>query len=183
MEFPMVESTRAAMRRRRLLALVVGCALAGPGLAMAQAPGAAAAAATRLEGRTLDGRPFTLESQRGKVVVLLFWSTACAVCRDLMPELRANYAGWAGRPFELVTVSTDARRQDALDYEQLLQRIVPLTERFPSLWRAEAGHQDGFGALAGVPTTFVIDPEGRIAAQYSGRLPPAAWDRVAELLP
>lgn len=180
----MFEAERPTLNRRSLLlAGAFGLGLGGSGVAAAQATPSAAPAAASLEGQTFDAQRFTLASQRGKVVMVLFWATGCAVCRDLMPELRANYAGWAGKPFELVTVSTDARRVDALDYERLLERIVPLAQRFPSLWRPDPHHKDGFGAIASVPTTFVIDPAGRVVEQYVGRIPPAAWDRVAELLP
>lgn len=180
----MFELESLTFRRRRLLRAAAGAVvLGGSGFAAAQpVPGVASAPAI-LEGQTFDAQRFTLASQRGKVVMVLFWSTGCAVCRDLMPELRANHAGWAGKPFELVTVSTDARRIDALDYERLLERIVPLTQRFPSLWRPDPDHKDSFGVIASVPTTFVIDPAGRVVEQYVGRIPPAAWDRVAELLP
>lgn len=165
------------MPRRRLLAAIVALAAA------ASAPAAAAPPRPQLVGRTLDGKPFNLLGQRGKVVLVVFWSTACAVCRDTLPELRRNYAGWAGKPFELVIVSTDTHRQDVLDYDRLVEQIVPMSERFPALWRAEPGHDDGFGAPGLLPATFVIDREGRIAERFNGRVPPEAWDRVAELLP
>jgi thiol-disulfide isomerase/thioredoxin len=51
-----------------------------------------------LSGRVLSGRTLSLANLRGKVVLLWFWSTGCAICRDVLPELRANYAGWRERP-------------------------------------------------------------------------------------
>lgn len=136
-----------------------------------------------LDGRTLDGQPYSIAAQRGKVQMVVFWSTACAVCRDTLPELRSNRNGWRGKPFELVLVATDGRRQDVLDYERVLERIVPMPERIPSLWRNEPGHRDGFGVLGQLPATFVIDRDGKVVARFSGRVPAEAWDRVAELLP
>ena len=41
-----------------------------------------------IEGKTIDGKPFQLSMLKGKVVLIMFWSTECAVCRDKMPELR-----------------------------------------------------------------------------------------------
>lgn len=137
----------------------------------------------RLEGRSLDGQPVSLSALRGKVVVVVFWSTACAVCRDTLPELRANHAGWRGQPFALLTVATDAARADVSKYHELLERVRPQADRIPALWRSEPGHQDSFGALPQLPAAFVIDREGRLVERYAGRIPPQAWDRVAELLP
>lgn len=164
-----------------LRGLLAAAVLGGAAAAMAQP--APVPPVAQLEGRTLAGRPFTLASQRGKVVMVVFWSTACAVCRDTLPELRANYAGWRGKPFELVLVATDAQRQDVVTYEALLDRIVPASAQFPSLWRQEPGHRDGFGPPGQLPATFVIDREGRAVERFAGRIPAEAWDRVAELLP
>ena len=84
-----------------------------------------------------DGKPRTLADFKGKVVLLMFWSTECAVCRDKMPELRQNYAGWNGKPFEMVLVSTDRKMQDVQDYERIISRTVSAAKsmaRWPSTW-------------------------------------------------
>ncbi|MBX3585433.1 MAG: TlpA family protein disulfide reductase [Ramlibacter sp.] len=148
------------------------------------APTSAAAPVTHpvVEGKTVDGKPFSLSSQRGKVVLLMFWSTGCAVCRDKMPELRQNYQGWAGKPFELVLVSTDRRVQDLYAYEQIISRTVPLKQRFVQLWAGEAGYRDNLGAPGQLPATLLIDKTGKVVARYAGRMPAEAWDQVAELL-
>jgi peroxiredoxin len=135
-----------------------------------------------VQGRTLEGKPFELRSLKGKVVLLMFWSTGCAVCRDKMPELRQNYAGWRGKPFEMVLVSTDRRMKDVEDYEQIISRTVPLQQRFVQLWAGEPGYKDSLGAPGQLPATFLIDREGRIVERYQGRIPAEAWDRIAELL-
>jgi thiol-disulfide isomerase/thioredoxin len=157
-------------------------------IAWPSVPGAALAAPVRpavpeLRGRTLDGTPFSLAEQRGKVVLLLLWSTSCAVCRDVLPELRANYAGWRGKPFEIVAVSIDKRRADVEDYRRLLETMVARGERFPMLWRGEAGHADNLGTPARLPASWVIDSKGNAAEQFLGRLPAEAWDRIADLMP
>lgn len=143
----------------------------------------AAEAQAQLAGRTLDGRPLDLAAMRGKVVLLMFWSTDCAVCRDKMAELRRNVAGWRGQPFEMIAVATDARQQDVVDYDALLHRMVPGSERFAMLWRADPAYRDGFGVLPKLPATYLIDREGRIVERFSGRIPPEAWDRIADLMP
>ena len=135
-----------------------------------------------LEGKSVDGKPFQLAALKGKVVMLMFWSTECAVCRDKMPELRRNYEGWAGKPFELVLVNVDQRKQDFDTYEKIISTIVPTKLRFPQLWRGESGYKDSLGTLPQLPATFVIDKGGKVVERFSGRVPAEAWDKVADLL-
>ncbi len=158
-------------------ALLITAAIALPVQAQVQA-----AAAPALEGRTIEGKPFRLSSLKGKVVLVMFWSTGCAVCRDKMPELRQNYEGWAGQPFEMVLVSTDRKMQDVEDYERIISRTVPVRQRFVQLWTGEPGYQDNLGKPGQLPATYVIDKAGRVAQRYQGRIPAEAWDKIADLL-
>lgn len=152
--------------------------------ALAQAAAAPAAAAPQLQGRTLDGKLFSLAELRGKVVLVYYWRTDCPVCRSIMSELRANYDGWQGKPFELVAVNLDARRSDLVDYEKVIATTVPTRQRFPSLWSGEAGHADGLrGKSTALPLSVIIDAKGQVVSRHEGRIPGEAWDRIAELLP
>lgn len=141
-----------------------------------------AVAATQIEGKTVEGKPFSLPTLKGKVVLVLYWSTGCAVCRDKMPELRTNYEGWAGKPFELVAVNTDARVKDMLDYENIISRTVPIRQRFVQLWAGDSSYRDNLGKHAQLPAAYLIDKSGKIVERYVGRIPPEAWDRIADLL-
>lgn len=80
----------------------------------------------QIKAKTIDGAPFTLTLLNGKVVLVMFWSTDRAVCRDKKPELRNNYSGWVGKPFELVAVGTDSRVLELVDYERI---ISPRSEK------------------------------------------------------
>lgn len=168
-----------------LVAAILACLMVN---ALAQVPAPSVAAvkpqepALQVEGKTIDGMPFSLASQRGKVVLLMLWSTGCAVCRDKMPELRTNYEGWAGKPFELVAVNTDARMKDMLDYENIISRTVPTRQRFVQLWAGDSSYRDNLGKHAQLPAGYLIDKSGKIVERYVGRIPPEAWDRIADLL-
>jgi len=155
-----------------------------PAFAQTSATPARPAPATlpQIEGKTIDGTPFNLSTLKGKVVLVMFWSTGCAVCRDKMPELRSNYAGWAGKPFELVAISTDSRVQELLDYERIISRIVPMKQRFVQLWTGETGYQDNLGKHSMLPAAYLLDKTGKVVERYVGRIPPEAWDRIADLL-
>lgn len=169
----------AALDRRRLLRLAT-LGLLSPA-AFAQAP-ELATTAPHLRGVDRDGRGFDLAAQRGRVVMVMFWSTACAVCRDKMPELRANLRGWQGQPFTLVGVNTDPARRSFDDWEALVALTIAPDQRFPQLWRGDPRHQDSFGAVGVLPATFLIDKQGRLAHSFQGRVPAEAWDRIADLL-
>jgi thiol-disulfide isomerase/thioredoxin len=135
-----------------------------------------------MEGKTIDGKPFRLASLKGKVVLVMFWSTGCAVCRDKMPELRANYEAWRDKPFQLVAVSLDRSLAAVREYDAILNRVVPMKQQFPMLWRADATHRDDFGAMAQTPTSFILDKQHREVKQIRGRIDASLWDDIAELV-
>lgn len=162
---------------RTLLALALAVALAPvPALALQ------AGETPVIQGWTLTGAPFDLAALRGKVVLVLFWSTDCAVCRDKMPELRANAQGWAGKPFELVSISFDRREQDALDYEKLVATMVPASQRFAALWSGNPAYKGNAPRPAQFPTAWLLDKSGKLVETYTGRIPAEAWDKIADLL-
>lgn len=167
--------TTYLMKLNHLIPFLFATALSAS--ALAQVP-----AAPAIEGKTLEGKPFQLSSQKGKVVLVMFWSTDCAVCRDKMPELRQNVEGWKSKPFELVLVSTDRKMQDVVDYDKVISRTVPVKQRFVQLWAGEPGYKDSFGKQAQLPSTFVIDKSGKVVERYQGRIPAEAWDKISELL-
>ncbi len=168
-----------------LSAFVMGSQTAA---AQTAAPAKPASAATpvvnvaQIEGKTIDGNPFRLSTLKGKVVLVMYWSTGCAVCRDKMPELRSNYEGWMGKPFELVAISTDSRVQDLLDYERIISRTVPIKQRFVQLWSGENDYKDNLGKHTQLPAAYLIDKTGKIVERYKGRIPAEAWDKIADLL-
>ena len=143
-------------------------------------------ATPQLSGNTLDKKPFQLAALKGKVVLLMFWSTDCPVCREQMAELRENVQGWANKPFELVLVSVDKNMNDVDSYNAILNASVPVKQRFTQLWAGDAGFKDNLGTLQlpknQLPATFLIDKTGKLVERYNGRVPAQAWDAIADLL-
>lgn len=135
-----------------------------------------------LEGTAASGQRLRLADLRGRVVLVFYWSTSCAVCRDKMRELRANLMGWQGQPFTLLGVNMDARQQDVIDYEALVRQSVPAAQQFKSLWAGAPDFFDSAGRPEHLPSARLIDKLGRLVQRYSGRIPPDAWDHIAELL-
>ncbi|MBH9576649.1 TlpA family protein disulfide reductase [Inhella proteolytica] len=143
-------------------------------------------ALAQLQGRSADGRAFDLAAQRGRVVMVHYWSSDCAPCRTQLPELRANLRGWKLKPFDLVSVSMDAREADWRQFEQLQATTQPdAAMRGISLWRPAKDTRDALlpRRPAKLPLTLVLNAQGEVVQRYEGRVPPEAWDAVAELLP
>lgn len=115
-----------------------------------------------------EGRALTLADFRGKVVLLNIWATWCGPCRREMPTLDRLQAKLGGPPFEVVALSIDRAGLDAVKpfYEELkLQRLAIYIDR-----SAKVSHQL---AVVGIPTTLLIDAEGREIGRLAG---PAEWD-------
>lgn len=172
---------------RAVLGALVCCLCMQTSLAQtARTAQTALPSALTLEGETLDKKPFHLSALKGKVALVVFWSTDCPVCREQMAELRENVKGWADKPFELVLVSTDKNMKDVADYYAMLKQVVPPKLRFTQLWAGEATYKDNVQAKAitikQLPATYLLDKTGKVAAVYPGRIPANAWDDIAELL-
>ncbi len=173
---PSAPADQILRERRQWLRLFTAFTLA-PASALATPPRPA-----ELSGSTPDGRRFRLSEQTGRVVLVFYWSTGCAVCRDKMGELRANLAGWANQPFKLIGVNVDSRLQDFLDHDALVRQTIAPARRFDSLWAGQPGFIDTLGKPARLPGACLIDKPGHLVERYSGRVPAEAWDRIAELL-
>jgi peroxiredoxin len=111
----------------------------------------------------------SLESQRGKVVLLNFWATWCKPCEDEMPAMETLYRALGSQDFELIAISVDDDRQAV---EEFTSR-VGLT--FPVLLDPEKRVSDAYQSYR-FPESYLIDREGVLIARYIG---PRQWDAPA----
>jgi thiol-disulfide isomerase/thioredoxin len=128
-----------------------------------------------LKGLTNDQKPFDLDVHKGKVTLVAFWATWCPTCRVEMPEFRKHAESWNKQGFELVTVAIDKNFDDVMTYEKLVEKTVPVSQRFAQLWRGNAKHTDGFGKPPSTPTAYVIDRKGNVVHQFRGRMMADQW--------
>ncbi len=144
----------------------------------------------KITGKTIDGPLFDLAQQKGKVVLVMFWATDCAVCRDKMRELRENAKGWQDKPFTTVLISADRRMTDVDNYNAIINKSVPQKERLTQLWALDPSYKDSLGSTemiknrsaTSLPLTLVIDKNGEVVKRYQGRIPAEVWDDISELL-
>jgi cytochrome c biogenesis protein CcmG/thiol:disulfide interchange protein DsbE len=163
---------RSLLAPRRALALgggVLAVAALVVGLIVSasdsQSGDAAVAAAKRKRapefvGDWLVGPPVRLADLRGRPALVNFWASWCVPCRKEAPELTRFDRELRGRA-RLVGVDFQDAGSDARAF------IREFRWRFPNL-RDPDGQLGGRYGLVGLPTTFVLDREGRIARALTG---------------
>ncbi len=120
---------------------------------------------------SLDGAPRPMSSFRGKVVLLNYWATWCAPCIEEMPSLDRLQAKLGGAAFEVVAVSIDRQGRNVV--EPFVERLG--LKHLTILLDAKGSTSRALG-LRGLPTTLVIDREGRELGRLEGE---AKWDSPA----
>jgi peroxiredoxin len=135
------------------------------------APSLAEREAAKLVGQTIDltlkdlsGVEQTLQSLKGRIVVLNFWATYCIPCRKEMPDLAVIQNEFAPLGVQVIGVSTD----DVADRSKVLQFVKETKVNFPIWVGGSAAHMVQFGLGTALPGTVVIDREGKIAKIISG---------------
>lgn len=133
--------------------------LAFPLFAQAADPGPAPVPAVAIY--QLDGKPLSLATFKGQVVLLDFWASWCAPCRSSFPFLNKLQTEQAA----------DGLRVIGLTLEEDDDAIAAFLESVPAQFTIARDPTEKAGEAFGVvamPTTFLIDREGRIAARFEG---------------
>ncbi|MGD0528312.1 MAG: TlpA disulfide reductase family protein [Polyangiaceae bacterium] len=117
--------------------------------------------------KDLRGNDVTLDSLRGKVVVLNFWTRTCGPCLEEMPDLAELAVILRDRPdVAVVTVSTDAKVDEI---KLTLQTILKAEPPFMVLTDPEADVVNGKYGTHLFPETWIIDKRGVIRARFDGK--------------
>lgn len=110
-----------------------------------------------------NGKPVTLADFKGRVVVLNLWATWCAPCVTEMPTLAALQKGYPADKLLVLPVSVD-REEDYEDAKSFIDVHAPLP-LYHDRSKMQLPHDLG---VKGMPTTLVIDAQGREVARLSG---------------
>jgi thiol-disulfide isomerase/thioredoxin len=126
-------------------------------------------AAPAFQLNDLNGKPVSLAEAKGKIVLLNFWATWCGPCRAEIPDLVDLQKRYADK-FEIIALATDE------DDPDLVRRFVLQSGiNYRVAMSSDAVRHD-YGGIAALPTSFLIDPEGRIVQKHVGLNDPSIYE-------
>ena len=119
----------------------------------------------KVSGETLEGRTWHLEDDRGKVVVLNVWGSWCGPCVKEAPELQSAWSSLKQRRVPVQFMGMDFK--EGPEAGRAFERAYGIT--YPSLAFDGGRAVLGLGGQApAVPTTLVLDRQGRVAGRILG---------------
>jgi peroxiredoxin len=124
----------------------------------------------------LEGKPRTLSEFRGKWVVVNYWATWCPPCREELPELEVFHANHQEKDAVVLGVNLEK-----ISPERLREFVEEQFISFPVL-RGQPRSRTELGVVPGLPTTYLVDPEGRVAARQVGPLTLERLEKFIEKL-
>jgi cytochrome c biogenesis protein CcmG, thiol:disulfide interchange protein DsbE len=153
------------MRRTMHILRILPAALllAACGDAPGGGPVRVGSAAPSYAAEVLDGERTGLANLRGRPVLLNVWATWCHPCRKEIPALEQLHQAYGGRGLQVVGVSIDQG-----DQEQGIREFMQEYGASYPVWLDPDGEVQTVFSTVGVPSTFLIDPDGRVVWKHVG---------------
>lgn len=107
------------------------------------------------------GKPVSLQSARGRVVLVDIWASWCAPCRQAFPAYDDLFRQYTTRGFDVFAINVDEKRSAADDFLQ--GRDFKVRVLFDPAGTAPTGFK-----LRGMPTSYLIDKRGNIRFKHEG---------------
>jgi cytochrome c biogenesis protein CcmG/thiol:disulfide interchange protein DsbE len=126
--------------------------------------------------KDVNGATVKMSDYKGKVVLLNFWATWCVPCKAEMPWFQEFEKSYKDRGFAVLGASLD---------EDGWQVVKPYIEEHKLNYRVMVANPEMaqlYGVVDALPTTFVIDQQGRIAATHTGLVSKATYAKQIEQL-
>jgi peroxiredoxin len=113
----------------------------------------------------LDGKKISVQSLRGRPVLVCFWATTCDPCVAELPDLIRLYQDWHQLGFELIAVAMPD------DPPTVVQAFVQHHHLpYPVALDIDGKVTSAFGGVPYIPVAYLIAPDGTIVLSYTGRL-------------
>ena len=123
-----------------------------------------------LQAVDLLGQPVNKDNWGGKVVIVNFWATWCPPCREEIPELLELKKEFKDK-MEIVGISEDDDPPaSVIKFAHAKRMTYPIVMATPELIEA-------YGGVPALPTSFLIDTQGRVVQKHSGLYPIEFYQR------
>lgn len=126
-------------------------------------------AAPALKINDLEGKPLSLDDDKGKVVLLNFWATWCGPCREEIPDLIELQKKYKDK-LAIIALATD--EDEPAEVKKFAQKHA-INYRIGMATDALRGEYGGIPAL---PTSFIIDAQGRVVQKHIGLNDPSIYE-------
>jgi thiol-disulfide isomerase/thioredoxin len=121
----------------------------------------------KLDG--LDGKALSLADSRGKVVLLNFWASWCGPCRAEIPDLIALQQKYKDQ-LQIIGLTVDD------DNAAMIKEVVTETRINYPVAMSSPEVRMQYGGIAALPTSFVLDAQGRVVQKHEGLRDPALYE-------
>lgn len=126
----------------------------------------------------LGGGDVTLSEHAGQVILLDFWATWCAPCREEIPDLVELYEEYRDEGFVVLGVSVDDSVSELVPYVAELGMTYPVL-----IGDGRYDLRDAYGPLMGFPTSFLITRDEKVCVRHVGIASKEQFEReIAALL-
>lgn len=113
--------------------------------------------------QNLDGANISLSALKGKVVLINFWATWCAPCREEMPSMQKLWEKYSGEDFEMLAVNVGEDIGIVKEFKNLFQPTLSM----PIVLDHHSTLVNTYPVI-GLPTTYLIDKQGHFVLQAVG---------------
>lgn len=113
----------------------------------------------------IDGSVYRLSDFRGRYLLVNFWAVWCSPCRLEMPSMQRAYQRLKSDGFDMIAIHVGPSLDNAKRYAQELGLTFPIL--------VDADMDLGSWQVTGLPTTYLVDPQGNIIAEAVGE---REWD-------
>jgi peroxiredoxin len=123
--------------------------------------------------KSVRGKNVSLNDFKGTVVLLDFWAVWCGPCKQSLPFLEGLAAKYRGEGFAVIGLHVDDRMPPLDEVKQFLKNHKVRYTNLVSTWEVDEAFQ-----IYAMPTSYVVDREGRIQHVHIGFDPSKTPERV-----